>query len=100
MGGQQIDGFRKSSTILQGTVRIIRIAFVALLSSAWCGVAAGAPAMPAGYQQALRQYDAARQAYEDAASAYWAAVGEKRRTRNGKRRNNEEILIDDYVLGQ
>jgi hypothetical protein len=81
-------------------VRIIRLAFAALLTSALGGVAAGAPAMPAGCQQALEQYNAARQAYEDAASAYWAAVGEKRRTRNGKRRNNEDILIDDYVLGQ
>src|SRR5262249_38126947 len=31
---------------------------------------------------------------------YWNSITEKRRSRNNKRRNNEAILIEDYVLTQ
>ena len=42
----------------------------------------------------------ARRAYEDEATAYWQSVADKRRGRIAKRRNNETIVLDDYVLTQ
>jgi hypothetical protein len=45
-------------------------------------------------------YLAARRAYENAAEAYWQSIADKRRARFAKRRNNEAIKLDDYVLGQ
>src|SRR5262249_53952967 len=38
--------------------------------------------------------------YEGEARAYWNSIADKRRLRNAKRRNNQEILLDDYVLTQ
>jgi hypothetical protein len=59
------------------------------------------PAMTtADYQARLAQYQAARSAYEGEATAYWDAVGEKRRERNAKRRDHLPISVDDYVLTQ
>ena len=52
------------------------------------------------YRRKLAEYTAARQRYEAEADAYWNAVTEKRRIRAGKRRNNQEILLHDYVLAQ
>jgi hypothetical protein len=46
------------------------------------------------------QYILARQAFEAAASEYWQSVADKRRQRNAKRRRNEPVRIDDYVLTQ
>jgi hypothetical protein len=83
-----------------------------LLSSAFCTAAAEPAAVPPGeawpfargatddYQRKLAQYTAARQAYEEAANLYWDAIADKRRARIAKRRNNEEIVLDDYVLTQ
>ena len=48
----------------------------------------------------VEQYLAARRAFEEVSSAYWQSVLDKRRARNAKRRANEEIQIDDYVLTQ
>ena len=59
------------------------------------------PAMTtADYQARLAQYQAARSAYGAEATAYWDAVGDKRRARNAKRRDQLPISIDDYVLTQ
>jgi hypothetical protein len=52
------------------------------------------------YQRKLDAYQAARQKFEEEASAYWTAIADKRRARNAKRRNNEEIVLEDYVLTQ
>ncbi len=52
------------------------------------------------YRRKLEEYTAARQKYEDDTNAYWSSIVEKRRTRNVKRRNNQDVLIDDYVLTQ
>jgi hypothetical protein len=52
------------------------------------------------YRRKLEQYTKARQKYEEEANAYWTSIAEKRRARNGKRRNSEKILADDYVLTQ
>ena len=51
-------------------------------------------------QARLADYQRARGAYEAEASAYWDQVVDKRRLRNEKRRNNEAIAINDYVLTQ
>ena len=52
------------------------------------------------YQSRLAQYTQARAAYDEVASVYWDKVAEKRRGRNDKRRLNQPIGIDDYVLTQ
>jgi len=52
------------------------------------------------HRGAIEAYLRARGAYEDEASAYWQSVADKRRGRNAKRRNNETITLDDYVLTQ
>jgi len=54
----------------------------------------------ADYQARLAQYQAARDAYETEASAYWDAVAAKRRLRNANRRDHLPISLDDYVLTQ
>jgi hypothetical protein len=50
--------------------------------------------------KAIEAYIRARRAYEDGATAYWQSVVDKRRGRNAKRRNNEAITLNDYVLTQ
>jgi hypothetical protein len=50
--------------------------------------------------QRLDEYIRARQKFEDDSSRYWALIVEKRRNRMAKRRNNEMLRIDDYVLTQ
>jgi hypothetical protein len=52
------------------------------------------------YRRRLADYQAARAAYEQEASAYWSAIAEKRRGRNAKRREHAAIGLDDYVLTQ
>ncbi len=54
----------------------------------------------AEYQSKLATYTKARQKFDDEAAAYWGAVTQKRRQRNAKRRDHEEIRLDDYVLTQ
>lgn len=57
-------------------------------------------AIASDYEAKLAAWEAARRPYEAAAEAYWDAVSDKRRIRNAKRRTNEPILLDDYVLEQ
>ena len=54
----------------------------------------------ADYASRLAEYRAARQAFDETATAYWDAIADKRRGRNAKRRNNEEVVLEDYVLTQ
>ncbi len=54
----------------------------------------------ASYEARLAAYTRARNAYEAEASAYWDQISEKRRTRFAKRRNNQAVGLDDYVLTQ
>ena len=61
--------------------------------------AASAAAM-AEYHHALEKYNEIHGAYVTAASAYWSAIAEKRKTRFVKRARNEPLAIDDYVLTQ
>jgi hypothetical protein len=64
------------------------------------GSPGGANATNGSYQSAAEQYARARRAFDDEASAYWRSITEKRQIRNAKRRNNEPIQLDDYVLTQ
>jgi len=52
------------------------------------------------YRTKAEQYALARRAFEEVTSAYWKAIAEKRRARNAKRRSNEPIELNDYVLTQ
>ncbi|MEX2128640.1 MAG: hypothetical protein WD871_10415 [Xanthobacteraceae bacterium] len=54
----------------------------------------------AGDRAAAERYLVARRAFEEESAAYWRSVAEKRRIRNAKRRDNEPILLADYVLEQ
>jgi hypothetical protein len=61
---------------------------------------AASPQAIAEYRRKLREYQEARAAFEEEAGAYWAAISEKRKGRNGKRRERQTIALDDYVLTQ
>ena len=54
----------------------------------------------AAERTAMEQYLRARSAFDERATEYWRSVGEKRRVRNEKRRNNERLALEDYVLDQ
>ena len=58
------------------------------------------PQAIAEYRRLLREYQEARAAFEQEASAYWSSIAEKRRGRNAKRREHLAIGLDDYVLTQ
>jgi hypothetical protein len=61
---------------------------------------AASPQAIAEYRRKLKEYQAARAAFEDEAGAYWASISEKRKGRNAKRRERQAIVLDDYVLTQ
>src|SRR3954470_14195401 len=58
------------------------------------------PQAIAEYKRKLQEYLEARAAFEQEAGAYWNAIAEKRRGRNAKRREKQQIMADDYVLTQ
>ncbi len=61
---------------------------------------APSPQAIAEYKRKLQEYLEARAAFEQEAGAYWNAIAEKRRGRNAKRRERQQITLDDYVLTQ
>src|SRR5229473_4027495 len=61
---------------------------------------AASPQAIAEYRRKLGEYQQARAALEQEASAYWSSIAEKRRGRNAKRRDRQPIALDDYVLTQ
>lgn len=61
---------------------------------------AASPQAIAEYRRKLKEYQEARAAFEEEAGAYWAAISEKRKGRNAKRRERQSITLDDYVLTQ
>jgi hypothetical protein len=63
------------------------------------GTAAPSPSTTE-YQSKLAAHTQARQKFDGEAAAYWGAVAQKRRLRNAKRRERQEIVLDDYVLTQ
>ena len=56
------------------------------------------PQAVADYRRRLAEYQAARGEFEAVAGPYWASITEKRRGRNAKRRDRQQITLDDYVL--
>src|SRR5712675_1407217 len=52
---------------------------------------AASPQAIAEYRRKLKEYQAARAAFEDEAGAYWASISEKRKGRNAKRRVRSDI---------
>ncbi len=58
------------------------------------------PAAIAEYHRKLKEYLAARDAFEAEAATYWDSVAAKRRIRSAKRRSHTQVLLDDYVLTQ
>src|ERR1700742_250725 len=58
------------------------------------------PEAIADYRRKLRDYQEARGAFEQQASAYWSAIADKRRRRFAKFREHAPIELDDYVLTQ
>ena len=76
-----------------------------LLMVAECSFAQTVPGGPraatAGtYQEKAEEYARARRAFEEESGTYWRSITEKRRARIAKRRNNEPVQLDDYVLTQ
>jgi hypothetical protein len=61
---------------------------------------APSPQAIAEYKRKLQEYLEARAAFEAEAGAYWSSIAEKRRGRNAKRRERQQITLDDYVLTQ
>ena len=81
----------------------IRLCLIALMLAAAAPGALAQTASPqaiADYRQKLADYQAARDAYEADAGAYWSAIAEKRRGRNARRRERQPVMLDDYVLTQ
>lgn len=52
------------------------------------------------YRRKLAEYTAVREPFDKQAGAYWAAISDKRKIRNAKRRSGETIVAEDYVLTQ
>lgn len=72
-----------------------------LLPACTGGLPAGSSvAIASDYEARLAAWEAARRPYEAEAEAYWDSVSDKRRIRNAKRRTNETVLLEDYVLEQ
>jgi hypothetical protein len=61
---------------------------------------AASPQAIAEYKRKLKEYLEARAAFDEEAGAYWSSISEKRRGRNAKRRDRQQIALDDYVLTQ
>ena len=61
---------------------------------------AASPQAIAEYKRKLTEYLEARAAFDEEAGAYWSSISEKRRGRNAKRRDRQQITLDDYVLTQ
>jgi hypothetical protein len=52
------------------------------------------------YRRLLKEYQDVHGAFEQEAGAYWSSITEKRRGRNAKRREHQQVTLDDYVLTQ
>ena len=73
-------------------------AAIALAQERTSGTSSVAQAIPE--DQRLDEYIRARQKFDDESNRYWGFIIEKRRIRIAKRRNNQTVQIDDYVLTQ
>jgi hypothetical protein len=82
------------------TIRILALALLSLVMVQPARAQTASPEAIADYQRRLAEYQAVHDAYEADASAYWSAIAEKRRGRNAKRREHQQVALDDYVLTQ
>ncbi len=82
------------------TIRSIAFAFLLLAMAPAAVAQTASPDAIADYRRKLAEYQAARDAYEADAGAYWSSIAEKRRGRNAKRREHQLVMLDDYVLTQ
>jgi hypothetical protein len=82
------------------TIRLFMFALLLLVSAPDAMAQMVSPDAITSYRRRLAEYQAARDAYEADATAYWSAIAEKRRGRNAKRRERQVVMIDDYVLTQ
>jgi len=82
------------------TIRLCAFAFLLLAMAPSAIAQTASPDAIADYRRKLAEYQAARDAYEADAGAYWSSVAEKRRGRNAKRREHQAVALDDYVLTQ
>jgi hypothetical protein len=80
------------------TIRLLTLALLVIAPPARAQMVS--PEMIADYQRRLAEYQAVHDAYEADASAYWSAIAERRRGRNAKRREHQQVTLDDYVLAQ
>ncbi len=58
------------------------------------------PQAVAEYRRKLAEYQEARAAFDQEAGAYWDAISEKRKSAMLKRRDCQQITLNDYVLEQ
>lgn len=52
------------------------------------------------YQKKLSAYDLARRKYEDESKVYWDSIALRRQIRSNKRKINQVVLLEDYILVQ
>src|SRR5262249_18413914 len=104
-------GRNRSMTVFRPRLSVLAVAGWALLVVAQLPVSslaapaettaqAAPPAAIAEYRRKLKEYLAAQHAFGAQAAAYWEGISAKRRVRNAKRRNHEQVVLDDYVLMQ
>ena len=82
------------------TIRILALALLSLVMAQPARTQTASSEAIADHQRRLAEYQAVHDAYEADASAYWSAIAEKRRGRNAKRREHQQVALDDYVLTQ
>jgi hypothetical protein len=80
------------------TIRLFMLALLLLVTLPSAIAQIASPEAIADYRRRLADYQAARDAYEADASAYWSSIADKRRGRNAKRRERQPVMLDDYVL--
>ena len=94
---QMIERYRKNAIV---------IAFAIACCSGMLGagarglVAQETTSASTNHQRQLQEYLQAHEKYERETNTYWNIIADKRRSRIAKRRNQEPILPEDYVLAQ
>jgi hypothetical protein len=78
----------------------LALALLLMTPQAGAMAQASSPQAIAEYRRLLGEYQDARAAFEQEASAYWNSIAEKRRGRNARRREHLPVGLDDYVLTQ
>src|ERR1700754_1703669 len=75
----------------------VRDANAQLLSQFFAQSGGASPAV-LEYRRKLAEYQKIRGAFDEEAGAYWSQISERRKGRNAKRRNGQQVTLDDYVL--